>query len=79
MSMVGMNCDVFVKADAGYVPFKTWYVRSTVIISGVADMAALEFRKDTSAVLLGVRMVILLAIPRVDRTSGCVARSDGRY
>ncbi len=60
---VGKNWDEFVKADAGYVPFKTWYVSNAAVpVGSVAAAApALELRKAAIASLLGARMVMLLA------------------
>jgi len=67
-----MNCEVLVKADAGYVPFKTWYVSNAATAAGsvAAAAPAVELRKVARASLLGARMVILDAPPRASRRAG---------
>jgi hypothetical protein len=74
-----MNCAVVVKAEAGTLPFRTWYCRSAVTMEGSAASAlpAVVERILSKASLLGARMVIPCAEVRAETSAGWVARRPG--
>jgi hypothetical protein len=69
---VGTKAGAGVKAEAGKVPFRTWYDNRAATTSGIVPAAipAVELRNLAKAALLGARMVMFDAELRAVTIAG---------